>query len=262
MESCTMSKRVQSTLRRSNAEGRRKVDSYCLVRCACERKEWRGSENNEDRVSWRLPPSGWGGSLRRRLGKGIGRRKRWSEREAKGQGRKIPATSRLICSSEHLYVSRARIYFSCVRASASTFARIWAFVIPMCFIHRSFAFARRDSSRSANDGGGVKKEKRRLEETTQEPRAFLLFVLFRTMTFSLGCPPTLVGFYRLSFVFLILFCNLGNIDNPTWCRRFLVSQGCFRGWIGGYRYYNRKNLFFIRECYSLKLKFKLDYLSR
>jgi hypothetical protein len=142
------------------------------------------------------------GSTRRRLGKGIGRRKRRSEREAKGQGRKIPATSRLICSSEHLYVSRARIYFSCVLARECTYVctymlRLW---FPCVLYACSLAFARRDSSRSANDGGGVKKEKRRLEGTTQEPRAFLLFVLFRAMMFSAhqDAPYARRLFYRLS----------------------------------------------------------------
>lgn len=55
-----------------------------------------------------------------------------------------------------------RVYiFLRIRASASlyTFARIQVFVIPMCFIHGSFAFARRDSSTSSNDEGKLRKEK-------------------------------------------------------------------------------------------------------
>lgn len=78
--------------------------------------------------------------LRRWLEKGIGRRKRWSEREAKGQGREIPATSRLICSSAHLYVSRiyACIYFfSYIRAPASIYIRTYTGVCDSHVLHTS-----------------------------------------------------------------------------------------------------------------------------
>lgn len=85
-----------------------------------------------------------------------------------GQGRKIPATSRLICSSAHLYVSRVRAYIfflpspvrlhihmsrMYMRAPART--RV-LFVIPMCFIRRSCAFARTTIRRDevTDDGGG------------------------------------------------------------------------------------------------------------
>jgi len=184
-----MNKRVQSALERAMPkEGERQTHVASYVLPARERN---GEGARITRTGCRGGyVRGRGGSPRRRLGKGIGRRKRWSEREAKGQGRKIPATSRLICSSEHLYVSRARIYFSCVRASASTFARIYGRLWFPCVLYTVVLRLRAAILREAptTEWGEKGKEKVR-ERTTQEPRAVLLFVLFRAMMFFwLGCP--------------------------------------------------------------------------
>lgn len=120
-------------------------------------------------------------------------------------------------------------FFVFVRLHLYTFARIQVFVIPMCFIHGSFAFARRDSSTSSNDEGKLRKEKEKdqRETTTQKPPAnVFLFVLFRTNDLEISS-FTLTSFSRrLSFLLIDQFCNPNSLVREY--RSSKLSLMCFQ----------------------------------
>lgn len=140
----------------------------------------------------------------------------------KGWRWKIPASPWLICSSAHLYISR--IYFpggSCIHIRAC----VRVFVIPTCFMLRSFAFARRDSSGS-DDYGGDGRERKREEGTTQESRSPFLIRAFPHSDIS-GCSRSSLGLVSHPPANLVIPTEPGGIIHRDECLE-IDALTCYR----------------------------------